>query len=137
MITTERPSTVLLADDMPGPKQGQWTYADYAALSDDGQRYEIVNGVLLMSPSPNRWHQHAVGRFFRYLSAFIEDTGLGVVFMAPFDVQLSSKDVFQPDVFVIFNAHMSRILDTRVVGAPDLIVEVASQGTAAFDRLTK
>lgn len=42
---------VLPADHMPGPEQGHWTYKDYAALPDDGHRYEIVDGVLYMVPS--------------------------------------------------------------------------------------
>jgi hypothetical protein len=43
---------VMPADQMPGPEQGHWTYKDYAALPDDGHRYEIVDGVLYMAPSP-------------------------------------------------------------------------------------
>ena len=50
---------VMPADHMPGPEQGHWTYKDYAALPDDGHRYEIVDGVLYMAPSPNEWHQNA------------------------------------------------------------------------------
>jgi hypothetical protein len=43
---------VMPADHMPGPEQGHWTYKDYAALPDDGHRYDIVDGVLYMAPSP-------------------------------------------------------------------------------------
>ena len=48
---------VILADWVSGPKQGEWTYSDYAVLLDDGQRYEIVNGVLVMAPAPDGPHQ--------------------------------------------------------------------------------
>ena len=54
MATSERLSVVTPADWIPGPEQGSWTYANYTALPDDGQRYEIVNGVLLTTPSPKR-----------------------------------------------------------------------------------
>ncbi len=47
MVTTEELSVVTPADWVPGPKQGSWTYDDYAAIPNDGQHYEIVNGVLL------------------------------------------------------------------------------------------
>jgi hypothetical protein len=57
MTTTERPEEVIRADHVPGPKQGEWTYSHYMAMPDDGQRYEIIDGVLYMSPSPNRGHQ--------------------------------------------------------------------------------
>ncbi len=137
MTTVERPPTVIPADWVPGPEQGSWTYDDYAALPDDGQRYEIVNGVLVMAPAPNRPHQDAVLRFAHYLLVNVEFAGLGKVMVAPFDVELSPKDVFQPDVFVVLNAHLNRVQEKKVVGAPDLVIEVASQSTAAFDRISK
>ena len=50
MTTVEKPQIVTPADWVPGPKQGRWTYDDYVALPEDGNRYEIVNGVLYMTP---------------------------------------------------------------------------------------
>ncbi len=61
MQTTEELTVVTPADWVPGPPQGSWTYEDYAALSQDGQRYEIVNGVLVTAPSPTPVHQDTVG----------------------------------------------------------------------------
>ncbi len=137
MTTSERLSVVTPADWMPGPEQGSWTYDDYAALPDDGHRYEIVNGVLVMAPSPNGSHQDAVLRIAHYLLAHVEFAGLGKVRLAPFDVQLTPKEVFQPDVLVVLSAHLERVLEKKVVGAPDLAVEVASPSTALYDRVTK
>src|SRR5947209_12270813 len=125
---------VTIADNVPGPGQGRWTYKDYAAIPDDGKRYEIVDGVLYMTPSPNEWHQTTVGRLFRYLSAYIEDSGSGRVYLAPFAVELASYVVVQPDVFVILNANREKITTSRVIGAPDLVVEVSSPGTVGYDR---
>src|SRR6266446_2870835 len=116
MITSkEELSIVIPADWVPGPPQGSWTYEDYAGLPDDGHRYEIVNGVLVMAPAPD----------------------LGRVFAGPVDVELGSKNVFQPDVVVILNAHLDRMTQKKIIGAPDLVVEMASPSTAAYDRLTK
>ncbi len=63
---------VMPADHMPGPEQGHWTYQDYANLPNDGHRYEIVDGVLYMVPSPDKWHQTTAGRLFRYLSTYLK-----------------------------------------------------------------
>ena len=52
MTTTEKLPEVRLADWVPGPEQGHWTYRDYATL-DDEQHYEIAHGVLLTSPAPS------------------------------------------------------------------------------------
>ncbi|HZU69256.1 MAG TPA: hypothetical protein VFA09_18410 [Ktedonobacteraceae bacterium] len=74
--TSDRLAVVTPADWVPGSRQGQWTYNHYAALPDDGKRYEIVNGVLYMTPSPSIPHQRIAGRIYRYLCTCIEDTGL-------------------------------------------------------------
>src|ERR1700736_5482994 len=133
-ITSGRVPMVTIADNVPGPGQGRWTYKDYAAIPDDGKRYEIVDGVLYLTPSSNESHQTTVGRLFRYLSAYIEDAGLGRVYIAPFDVELAPYVVVQPDVLVILNANREKITTSRVIGAPDLVVEVSSPGTVGYDR---
>jgi Uma2 family endonuclease len=125
------------ANNVLGPEQGHWTYDDYASIPDDGKRYQVVKGVLFMSPAPNRWHQQTVGRIFRYLSTHIEDTGMGKVYIAPFDVELAPKTVVQPDVLVVLNPHLERISDQKIIGAPDLVAEITSPGTAGFDRRQK
>lgn len=125
------------ADWVPGPPQGSWTYEDYAKLPDDGHRYEIVNGVLVMAPAPDLEHQSIVLRFSYYLFAHVELAGLGRVFGAPVDVELGPKNVFQPDVVVVLNARLDSIAAKKIIGAPDLVVEIASPSTAAYDRLTK
>lgn len=133
MTTLERLSVVVPADWVPGPQQGQWTYADYATIPEDGHRYEIVNGVLYMAPSPSLGHQGIAGEIFAYLRNFVQMAGLGRVFVAPTDVELSYKNVVQPDVFVVLNEHLDRMAGSRLIGAPDLVVEIASPSTARHD----
>ena len=128
---------ITLADWVPGPTQGDWTYNDYMALLDDGKRYEIANGVLLLTPSSTGAHQDTIGEVFFYLRSHVKLAGLGLVIQAPFIVELSAKDVFQPDIVVVMNAHLDRVQEKKVVGAPDLVVEVSTSGTVAFDRLTR
>ena len=126
-----------LADWVPGPNQGDWTYNEYLNLPDDGKRYEIADGVLLLTPSSTGSHQDTIGEVCFYLRSHVKLAGLGLVIQTPFIVELSAKDVFQPDIFVVMNAHLDRVQEKKVVGAPDLVVEVSTSGTAAFDRLTR
>ncbi len=137
MTTTARDTTVVPADWVPGPPQGQWTYADYAALPDEGKRYEVVKGVLYMSPAPNLGHQGIVGEIFVHLHRFVQMAGLGRVFVAPADVELSVGNVVQPDVFIVLNEHLDRMAHSRLIGAPDLVVEVLSPGTMRHDLRAK
>src|ERR1019366_8362101 len=67
----------------------------------------------------------------------LKQSKLGKVYIAPVDVELHPKTVVQPDVLVILTAHLERISASRVIGAPDLVVEVASPGTTGFDRRQK
>jgi Uma2 family endonuclease len=135
--TTDELSVVIPADWVPGPPQGSWTYDDYAALPDDENRYEIVNGVLIMAPAPSPEHQSITVRIAYSMFPHIDLAGIGKLFTAPIDVDLGPKNVYQPDLVVILNAHLDRVTEKKIIGAPDLVVEVASPSTAAYDRLTK
>ncbi len=125
------------ADWVPGPGQGHWTYNHYAALPDDGHRYEVVDGVLYMSPSPNDFHQNVSIWLSHYLVVHVMVPGLGKVRAAPFDVELAPDIVVQPDLIVVLNANLAKITRSHIVGAPDLVVEVLSPGTAKHDRHAK
>ena len=82
--------------------QGQWRYADYLRLPDDGKRYEIIEGVLYVANAPSFDDQFAVSKVLFYLQLFTIERDLEVVLTAPFEVHLSktSKPV-QPDVLFI------------------------------------
>jgi Uma2 family endonuclease len=130
-------SITLLARDISGPQRGQWTYDDYAALPDDGRRYEVMNGVLIMMPAPSEPHQLAVVRFTYYLFPHVDLAGLGRLIVAPFDVELTAKRVVQPDLLVVLNARQQCLTLSSLIGPPDLAIEIASRGTEVYDRLSK
>ncbi len=90
-----------------------------------------------MTPSPGAAHQGSNIRFASHLLTHVEFAGLGRVFSAPFDVELAPRIVVQPDVIVVLNEHLSMVTSTRIIGTPDLVVEIASPGTASYDRRTK
>jgi len=140
-MTTSAPLDVLpvvtVAAPLVGPPQGRWTYADYAALPDDGNRYEIIAGVLYMTPAPGTGHQSISARVVTFLVTHVEFAGLGRVFAAPVDVELAPDTVVQPDIVVILSANLHRITPSRIIGAPDLVVEILSPGTAGYDRREK
>jgi Uma2 family endonuclease len=140
-MTTSVPLDVLpvvtVAAPLVGPPQGRWTYADYAALPDDGNRYEIIAGVLYMTPAPGTGHQSVSARMVTFLVTHVEFAGLGRVFAAPVDVELTPDTVVQPDIVVVLSASLHRITPSRIIGAPDLVVEILSPGTAGYDRREK
>ena len=108
------------------------TYEDYAALPDDGKRYEVLAGELYVTPSPRILHQRIVGRLFRQLAQFFEETGLGEAVVSPLDVIAGPHDVFVPDITVVCDP--SQISPRGIEGAPTLVVEVLSPSNRGYDR---
>lgn len=109
------------------------TYQDYLQLPEDS-RYEVLEGDLRMVPAPGELHQRVLARVYQAVSSHVERYGLGRVYFAPVDVILDEDSVVQPDLLVILTAHLSILKPEGVRGAPDLVVEVLSLGTATRDR---
>lgn len=110
-------------------------YDDLAAAPQDGQRYELMNGDLFVTPSPSPFHQRVSKRLQRQLEAYFEPRDFGEVFNAPLDVILSRKDVVEPDLIVVDRP--AQISKRGIEGAPLLAVEVVSPSTVDMDRELK
>jgi Uma2 family endonuclease len=121
-----------MADVVAMPSAGPWTVDDLRGLPDDGLRYELVDGLLVVSPPPTTVHQLAVSRLLVLLDAACP-TGL-VVLTAPVEVRLSERSGVQPDVLVCAEAEVG---GAWLAGTPMLVVEVRSPSTALYDALTK
>ena len=106
------------------------------ALPDDGKRYELVHGELLVSPAPRAWHQEVVERIGRAVADYVRRGGVGHVFRAPADISWSDDTLVQPDVFVV-PLDDARTLDWARMKTLLLAVEVLSPSTARADRFTK
>ena len=109
-----------------------WTAERVRALPEDGNRYEVINGELLVTPAPGWAHQRVLRELLLRLHSYVSAQGLGEVMLAPADVQLDPGTLVQPDLFV-----------TRQ-GEPDLTprtlhlaLEVLPPATARHDRITK
>ena len=113
------------------------TYDDYLLLPDDNNIHEIIDGDHFMSPSPSTYHQTVSRRLQFLLYEAIELTGAGVVFNAPTDVQFSDHDIVVPDIFVIQAARTQMISPSRVLGPPDLVIEIISPSSRHRDREIK
>ena len=111
------------------PPEGGWTVDDLDRFPDDGLRYELVDGVLLVSAAPSEEHQIAVGNLHLLLAAGCPPELR--VFFAPYDVRLSPRRQLQPDLLVL---PKDRSLPDR---RPLLVVEVLSPSTCAVDRTLK
>ena len=111
------------------------TYEDYRKTPDD-PRYELLDGVLVVLPTPNIAHQRALGDLLCELFDFLKDKELGEAFMRV-AVVLSNTNVVEPDITFVSASRMKIVGVDDVQGAPDLVVEVISPSDPARDLVRK
>jgi len=115
----------------------EWTVEMVRALPDDGNRYEVIDGELFVTPAPGVWHQSAIGELMAILRPYVREHRIGHVFTAPADVVYGPRKMVQPDLFV--TPYVEGILPPtwEELGRPILAVEVVSPSTALTDRREK
>lgn len=114
-----------------------WNYARWEQLPEDGNRYEVIDGVLYMTTAPSSFHQWIVRRLDRFVGIPLEDQAVAYVFTAPIGVLMPGCDPVQPDFVVVRRTKASIIRERRIRGVPDLIAEVLSPGNAEQDTKIK
>jgi Uma2 family endonuclease len=107
-------------------------YSDLLATPNDGKRYELLRGDLLVNPSPSPVHQRVSRRLQRQLEDYFHDRSIGEVFNAPIDLILTNQDVLVPDLVVV--GQPQHITRRGLEGPPLLVVEVLSPSTQRMDR---
>ena len=118
--------------------QGTWTYEDWLNFPNDGWKYEIINGVLHMTPPPGTGHQRSSVRLVTKMSNYATDKDLGEVLAAPCGVRLPNQPVpLEPDIFFIKKERLRIIHKNYVEGVPDIIVEILSPSNISYDRQDK
>jgi len=114
------------------------TYDDFVQFPDDGKRHELIDGEHYVTPSPNRKHQRVSGNLYLMIGAWLEAHPIGQIYFAPFDVIFSMFDVVEPDLLYLSNERAARVLtDANVKGAPELVIEIGSEGTRGRDETIK
>ncbi|MFQ5615441.1 MAG: Uma2 family endonuclease [Anaerolineales bacterium] len=138
--TLERPAakTRTAARIFQLPRQGEWAYEHWLNFPNDGWKYEIIDGVLFMSPAPAIAHQDSSGELFARMRIYASNHSLGKVLEAPTDVYIPGQPVpVQPDILFVRKERLGIIGELAVDGAPDLVVEILSPSNESYDRITK
>ena len=111
----------------------KFTINDYMS-TPDGKRFQLLDGELIVAPSPTSKHQSISGQLYLTMTQFVTERQLGRLWYAPLDVILTDHDVVQPDLLFVSTARASIVTEANVRGAPDLVVEILSPATAQYDR---
>jgi Uma2 family endonuclease len=123
---------------MPASERRRWTRAEVMALIDANPlqtpRYELVDGELLVTPSPNVLHQVVVRELLFVLGPYLDRTHVGQVLDSPFDVEVEQETLTQPDVFVLSRDEFKRVWSEMPARALLLAIEVLSPSSGRDDR---
>lgn len=114
----------------------RWTYAEYARLPNDGNRYEVVDGEVLVTPAPGPPHQEVAANLFERLRAYVRRHDLGKVYW-DVDLLFAPGQLLRPDMVYVPTAALDGVTDPGVESVPGLVVEVLSPSSANIDRVRK
>ena len=112
--------------------KAKYTYEDYLN-TPEGERYELLDGELILLASPNEEHQFASVKLVSLMYPYVTARDLGWVFHAPFDIVFSDTEVVQPDLMFISKERENIRTGANVQGAPDMVVEILSPSTSRRD----
>jgi len=137
MDTPAAPPATFKTPEQLARRHARWTYADLALLPETHDRIELIDGDLVLSPSPHATrHQRTVMNLASLMRAWTRAKRYGLVFIAPVDVVLTDRRVVQPDVCMLRQDRLG-LVGRAIEGAPDVVVQVLSPSNAHFDRTVK
>lgn len=119
------------------PAQQLWTADDVRALPEDRKRYEVIDGVLFVSPSPRAAHQRMLMELFRLLDQFVRQHAIGELLSSPSDIEFDPRTMVQPDLFVMPLVQGRRQREFNEARGLLLAIEILSPSTVRRDRTVK
>jgi Uma2 family endonuclease len=130
-IITELPQYVLRSPD------ANWNRALWEQLPNDGNRYEVIDGVLYMTTAPSNFHQWIIRQIFLTLYQQLDVNGIGLTLWSPIGLFMPGCDPVQPDILFVQNEDRDIIREKHIFGVPTLLVEVLSPTNPDTDLVVK
>jgi Uma2 family endonuclease len=120
----------------PPPSSFAWTYSEYARFPDDGNRYEVIDGEVLVTPAPSPRHQRIAFLLGMKLEAYVAREQLGLI-LPEIDLLFVTGQFLRPDLLFVPDHARAGLTDRGMELVPGLVVEVLSPTSAAIDRIKK
>jgi Uma2 family endonuclease len=122
----------------PDDKPKEMTYDEFLAWSGEDTHAEWVNGEVIVHMPPKDPHQTLLEFFLKVIGIFIDIFDLGHLRVAPFELKLQPDGPSrEPDLMFLQKDHLDRLTPERVIGSPDLIIEIVSNDSVHRDRVDK
>jgi Uma2 family endonuclease len=113
------------------------TRHEYALIPVGAPNYQLIEGDLVMSPSPSSYHQDILLNLATLFRGYLREHPIGKIYVAPLDTYLSDINVYQPDLLFIRKENLDIVEEHGIEGAPDLAIEILSKSSAKYDLGTK
>jgi Uma2 family endonuclease len=110
----------------------KYTDDDYMML-EEGAPFQLINYDLIMSPSPNPFHQSIAVRLGQIALNFLDNKNLNDYLGSDVDVKFDDGNVFRPDIVYISESRKKEIVTDRIIGTPDMVIEILSPSNAYYD----
>ncbi|MEQ8685858.1 MAG: Uma2 family endonuclease [Imperialibacter sp.] len=117
-------------------KTKDWTVDDYLLLGETNTPCQLINGELIMSPSPTPLHQIVLSNLNDVIKAYGKKVD-GLVLFSPLDLYIDNRNVFQPDLIFLSKRQIAYVTERGIEGPPELLVEVISPSNSYTDRYEK
>lgn len=109
------------------------TRHEYAMIPVGAPNYQLIEGDLVMAPSPGSYHQDILLNLATLFRDYLRKHPIGKIYVAPLDTYLSDINVYQPDLLFIRKENLGIIEEHGIEGAPDLAIEILSKSSAKYD----
>ena len=113
------------------------THADFMALAPEDRKAELIDGELIIMPTPSYMHERLVAFLLKVLGVFADSFNLGIVLGSRTAVRIGPGQTYEPDLLFIQQSRQHIIAEREVIEAPDLVIEVLSASTVERDRGVK
>jgi len=117
-------------------EERKYTVQDFERLLEGPPYYQLINGELIETPTPEVIHQKVVGRLLYLFHKLEKETKISTVIHL-IDLYLDEKNVFQPDIVVLLKEGKAKVEEKGILGPPDVVVEILSPSTAYYDLIVK
>jgi Uma2 family endonuclease len=130
-IITELPQYVLRSPD------ANWNRALWEQLPNDGNRYEVIDGVLYMTTAPSNFHQWIIRQIVFTLAEQLDRKDLGLTLWSPIGLFMPGCDPVQPDILFVRKDDLGIFREKHIFGVPTLLIEVLSPTNPDTDLVVK
>ncbi len=122
---------------LPADPQSLVTLNEFKRLLKDGEKADLVDGVMVMASPASRKHERLFNFLYTLINMFVQIRELGEVYGSRTLIELDDKNGYEPDICFVARSRLGIVKEQSIVGAPNVVVEIVSPGSRHYDAFVK